>query len=411
MNVVDTNNNCGDVYDKEKLLEMKISIQQSIYRWKNQNQPKQVPQKKQSDAVLDLILNHLTPKEMLSASLVSTNFYEQLGKLDSVNDKIVIKCNSSSLNILTTSERQYSHLEITIRNAKWERASLERVIDRFSPFLKSLKIVKFGGFQNILNKPVPFPNLTELEVHVVGGRLSGAAWSETKSLKKLVVNGVAEDGLIQCLINNSHLEELIIYENSFISYFHKDISLSIQFSLKKLAIFDHFNLTELRLAGEFKAESWNKRMVKNLERFLATQGGTLRSLHLDSCETMHIGKFIVPSIEIIELNMLHGDVADLKVPAVNNVRVFISDDEDVFKIIELMKQFGGLQAVFIKSISIEMLLAMLSQPSYRLKRINYEKTHGRRELSHIDLLCKICIENALGINRTTKENFIKMYCN
>lgn len=264
------------------------------------------------------------------------------------------------------------------------------------------------SYNNIFNKPLSFPYLTKLEVHAVCGRISGCGWSEIKSLKKLIVNGVNEDGLMQCLMNNSQLEELIIYENSFISYFNKDISPSIQFSLKKLAIKDHY-LTELRLFGEFLAENWSKGMVKNFKRFLSTQR-TLKSLHLDSCRACDIGKFILPSIEILELNSLLGDVDELRVPAANNVRVFLSDDENVYKIIDLMKHFGRLELVFIKSLTIEMLITILRQTSFRLKRINYTSTYGKQDFSNIDLLCKICIENALGINQSSKENFIHLFC-
>lgn len=232
-------------------------------------------------------------------------------------------------------------------------------------------------------------------------------------MKKLIVNGVSEEGLIKCLINNSQLEELTIYENSFISYFHKDISQSIKFSLKKLSILDHYNLTDesnklLRLNGEFKAEPWNKRMVKHFQRFLSTQG-RLKSLHLHSCEASNFGKFILPSIEILEINTLLGDINDLRVPA-NNIRVFLSDDENAYKIIDLIKYFTGLEAIFIKSLSIEMLIVLLQQQE-RLKRFNYTSTFGNREMKNIDLLCKICIENALCINRSSKESFLEMYCN
>lgn len=214
---------------------------------------------------------------------------------------------------------------------------------------------------------------------------------------------------MKCLINNSQLEELTIYENSFISYFHKDISQSIKFSLKKLSVLDHYNLTELRLVGEFKAEPWNKRMVKNFRSFLLTQG-SLKSLYLDSCEVSNLGKFIMPSIELLEINMLHGDINDLRVPA-NNVRVFLSDNENAYKIIDLIKHFGALEAIFIKSLSIDMLIGLLQRQEYRLKRFNYTSTYGIQEMKNIDLLCKICIENALCINRSSKENFLEMYYN
>lgn len=137
--------NC-DVTDEEKLLEMKRKIQEAIYRWKNHSDVENSKKKEESDLVLDLVLNHLTPSELLTASLVnSNNWNKELGKCDNFNDKIVFKCNSSNLFALERTERHYSHLEITIKNSRWEIQSVERIIERFSPFLKTLKLIKFGG--------------------------------------------------------------------------------------------------------------------------------------------------------------------------------------------------------------------------------------------------------------------------
>lgn len=139
MHCVVDKSDCGKEYDEEKLLKIKQELQNVIYSWKIK------PKKYESDLVLDLIFNHFTPKELLTTSLVNTNFNNAIKESDSLYDKILFKGDSSNLDVLLNTDRQYSHLDLMIRNTPWEIFSVDLIVDRFSSLLKTLRVKKFGG--------------------------------------------------------------------------------------------------------------------------------------------------------------------------------------------------------------------------------------------------------------------------
>lgn len=95
--------------------------------------------------LLNLAFQHLTPKELLNYSLISKRWYYEIGKLKTFRDRVAIKCATENLDILEKSERYYRKIEITIGNTPWEIEDAEKILIKYSPHLKSFKLVKFGG--------------------------------------------------------------------------------------------------------------------------------------------------------------------------------------------------------------------------------------------------------------------------
>lgn len=242
---------------------------------------------------------------------------------------------------------------------------------------------------------MPFSSqLTSCELHAVSGRLSGGFLEHVKTLRKLTVNGLDPHGLVKCLTKNTYLEELTLYENSFISYFENDISPMIKFTLKKFALYDHLS-SGLHLDGEFEARRWTKRVLKNIVKFLKTQNN-LKSLHFDSCHILNVGNLIMPSVEILEINNLHGSAKELKIPPDNNVRVLMTN----FPSIDFMSKFPKLKAIFIKFLTSDIL---------SVERLNNHVLNIYFEEQEDDSL--EWVNASIIIEQSSKCEFKKLYCN
>lgn len=247
----------------------------------------------------------------------------------------------------------------------------------------------------MLNHPVPFSTqLTDVEIHVVGGRLKGGFLKYVNSLRKLSVNGLDPEGLVLCcLTNNSHLEELTLYETSFISYFEHDFSSIIKFKLKKFALFDHLS-TGLQLNGESKARLYTIEMLKNLIKFLRTQN-QLKSLHLDSFHAANLGKLIKSSIETLEINNLNGSAEELKITPNNNIRVLLTNSTSI----ELFSKFKKLEIIFVKVLTSDALFVRCQ--NNHVRNIFYEE----QEDNTFEW-----INEDLTIEQMSKNEFKKIYC-
>jgi hypothetical protein len=201
-------------------------------------------------------------------------------------------------------------------------------------------------------------------------------------------------GLLLILSNNNRLSELTLYESSFISYFENDISSAINFKLKKFALFDHIS-SGLKLKEEFEARKWTKQQLKNVLKFLRTQD--LRSFHLESCHAANLGKFIKPSVEILEVKNITGSEEELKIPD-NNVRVLLTN----FTSNQFFSKFPQLEVIFVKVLTREIFINFQND---RVKTINYEEKEEL--LEWIDG----AVAETVTIEEMSKNEFIKLNCN
>lgn len=123
---------------EKELTNIKQTIQQKIYMWKSR-----VKMENDENAILDLMLQHLTTEELINACLVSRVWNAKIGKTKTFKKRVVLKC--SEENLVQKPERNYGNLEIQIRNTQMEIRNAEELIKCQSSSLKSLKIIKFGG--------------------------------------------------------------------------------------------------------------------------------------------------------------------------------------------------------------------------------------------------------------------------
>lgn len=304
------------------------------------------------------IFQHLAVDEIKSAMCVSkfwnyklTNCEELMTKRFVLNVEVDSPnfCCSDLLSLLK-SRRIYPNVSISMDNNREITKIIEFVLKKFAPSITNLKIVKLGGYNSMLMKPLSFDKLTQLELSIVCGRLN-CPLEHICTLRKLTVNGLDPNALLSCLQHNPFLEELVLYENAFTSYFEQDISHELPFNLTKFGIFDHIN-TELVLDGEFPTETWDCKARINFLKFLKTQELSLTSLHMDSCFAEDLGKVVkmFPALECLELNKLIGDTSKLRLAENSSITTLIGTKFPDQLITAIVTSFKKLKSMFIDTL-------------------------------------------------------------
>ena len=102
--------------------------------------------------ILQHIYEQLSPKDLLNASLVSKNWYNLIGKLETFN-RLKLTYYTSDYDPKTDehflaikdSSRIYENIDITLWNHEKDIKIVEQIIFKYSTFIKCLKLTKFGG--------------------------------------------------------------------------------------------------------------------------------------------------------------------------------------------------------------------------------------------------------------------------
>lgn len=343
--------------------------------------------------VLSLVFQHLTWDEIKAAMNVSRNWHNRLANCEefmkrrfALNIEVERSRFDPSLLALFKSRRAYSNIQISMANNKEVEKVIDAILKKFAGSIVNLKIQKIGGYNSMLKKPLSFIKLESLELNVIGGRLS-CPLDHICTLKKLSVNGLDPKELLLCLQQNPCLEELVLYENAFISYFNEDIASELPFKLRKLAIFDHLN-TELVLDGEFPADEWDGIGRINFMKFLKAQGSDLKSLHMDLCFAEDLKRILkmLPALECLEVNRLTGDLSKLSLVTNFNVTTFIATKVSDQLLNVVCTSFRNLKSIFIENIKTQQFLYIIRN-AHRLNQFCYfwasktEKVNG----SFVDL--------------------------
>jgi CRISPR/Cas system CMR-associated protein Cmr1 (group 7 of RAMP superfamily) len=95
--------------------------------------------------LINLAFQHFKAKELIHNSLVSRKWYNTIGKLKTFRDRVAITCKNGGLELLERSERYYKKIDINVDNDLWHIQDAEKVILKYSPHLKKLRLVKIGG--------------------------------------------------------------------------------------------------------------------------------------------------------------------------------------------------------------------------------------------------------------------------
>lgn len=179
---------------------------------------------------LELILQHLTGREILDASKVSRNWYKKLGKSEMAMKKIQVKVvdGPKSWNkaiVILFSSRSYQNMLVNSQNKR-------QIIATYAPSLVQLTIKDY----DVLARDLEMPKLKKLMIdgNVIVDGLLGCA----KNLEELHVKSIrvpAIDFLIACLKKNNELKVLSLGSSPCV-IFREDLASAFKFHLRKLSV-------------------------------------------------------------------------------------------------------------------------------------------------------------------------------
>jgi hypothetical protein len=379
-----------------------------------------------SENVLDLVLQHLPYQDLKEASVVSKHWYMRIAKSENLMKKlklvINVYCNDDpeEFLLLLSSKRQYADVELVVNNDRQTMNFMEAICIKFSKSIENLKIIKYGGHLNFLKRELPFDKLTSIELFSVCSTLSTTFLGEVSTLKKIVIDGIEPNAVKKLLILNPDVEELILYENSFITYLNLDLS-SIYMNLKSFAIFDHFN-SGLKLPGEFEAVEWARTHRERLKSFLFHQSPTLTTLRLDKCYVGDFNSIIssLPNLKSLEVNKILGDANKIKFLPITSVKTFIAMSIDDVFLQKIVEHFEEISSIYIHHAKINQLLWLLRN-SMNVENCGYfwlsfNALAGERSINSLSDILGISIDvlagsstKAVKVYKSSKKNFIKEF--
>lgn len=303
------------------------------------------------------IIQHLNGDDIKAAFCVSNHWSKLLLRSEEIIKKLFLKIDlteeisyNDRLLSLFKSRRAYENVQISIGNIKEVEKKIDAILNKFACSIVSLKILKIGGFNSMMKQPLSFTKLQSLELHVVCGRLS-CDLQNVCTLKKLSVNGLSPEALMLCLKNNPELEELVLYENAFISYLNGFAELELPFKLTKLSILDHITHTK-HLEGEFPAQQWDS---KARMKFLMSQASSLNSLHMEKCFVTELNRIVkfLPVLECLEVNQLIGDPSKLNIKGIAKIRTLIATKISDDLLCAAVNSFEHLKTIFIENLKTD----------------------------------------------------------
>ncbi|KAL7027880.1 hypothetical protein ACKWTF_005630 [Chironomus riparius] len=146
--------------DEEDVMQAMTAVNDNIIdyshteNWKFDFNEKDVEKIKNDPfcSILEHIYKQLSPKDLLNASLVSKNWYNLIGKLNTFNRLKLTYFTSDYdpksdeyYSAIKNSSRIYENIDITLWNHEKDIKITEQIIFKYSAFLKCLKLIKFGG--------------------------------------------------------------------------------------------------------------------------------------------------------------------------------------------------------------------------------------------------------------------------
>lgn len=340
------------------------------------------------EEALPLIFQHLTETEVKIATNVSKLWHNKIIKCEELMKRhlklnIEVENSESCFRLLPLlkSQRAYSKLKIFTGNDREVVKIIDAILKKFAASIVNLEIHKIGGYNSMLKKPLSFSKLESLELNVICGRLF-CPFDHICTLKKLSINGLDPNELLPCLKQNPFLEKLVLYENSFISYFDHDLSSELPFKLRTLAVLDHIN-TDLIMYQEFPAALWDGKARVNFMKFLKSQRSNLTSLHMDLCFAEDLNRILkmLPALKSLEVNQLTGDLSKLSLDNYCNIATFIATKISDQLLTAVIASFSNMKSIFIENLRTHQFSNIIRN-AHNLENFCYfwasksEKVHG-----------------------------------
>lgn len=313
---------------------------------------------------------------------------------------------------LLHSHREYTDIKMTVNNDDETMMIMTCILFKFSKSIRKLMIVKYGGHLNFLTKPIAFDRLETIELYASCSTLSSEFIVNCENLKQITLDGFTEKSVKEILKKNQNIEELILYENSFITYLNLNLP-NIFMNLKTFGYLDHLN-SGFTLSGEFPSDEWTPTSRKMMMNFLMYQSPTLTTLRLDKVSVDDVSTIIesLPLLTNLEINSIFGDLKSLRIPVNKTIQVLQATKIHDLFLCEIVKAFKGLKTLFLNNVKTHQFI-MLWENCESLKDFSYfwassiDRING--PFVDLDKLSKNISRSydRFTIMKTTKKKFLE----
>lgn len=350
-------------------------------------------------------------------------WYRQISRTESALSKFKLKldcyCDGDMHEFfeLLQSDRDYTHVEMIVNNDDETMMVMASLLLKFAKSIRHLKLVKYGGHLNFLTKSIAFDKLETVELYASCSTMSTEFLSQCENLKKITLDGVSEKNLREILKKNPNVEELILYENAFITYLNLNLP-NIFMNLKTFGYLDHMS-SGFTMPGEFAGGDWTVSSREMMMKFLMYQSPTLQTLRLDKVYVDDLATILdsLPLLKNLEINQIVGNVSALRLPMNSSIEVFFAMKIHDLLLCEIVKNLKSLKSLFLHYVKSHQFV-FLWDNSVQLREFSYfwasssERINGPfieldrivRNISH-----DAETDETFKITRTTKKKFLKSH--
>lgn len=274
-------------------------------------------EKLETENISDLILQHLTPKEILQISGVSHRWWNVVSDSKSCYEKIVLTLDlqhmqSADAKLL----RKYRHVKIVTKKVTQIAAgTVFYAVPTIAPLLEisnSLRSLEIEAGLIFGFCAEEFSELAELKIHYLTNCLRINFKGKAPKLKSLVIEDTGENSQVACDFISSfvNLECLVLSKNLFTKLFEQENFVKLKLKLRKLKLTNKRNL---------KTES-----SKNFSKFLSSQAETLKEVEFEDMLHSTLVNAVVNNTRIERLTVDYIDEpAELSADLNEHVRTLI----------------------------------------------------------------------------------------
>lgn len=312
----------------------------------------------------DLIYQHLDGKDILNASQVSSLWYESTSFSKASMALIELKIPPPSENltkhfdVIDTSYKLFQNLSFSCNYDANLILKCFELLSKYSNIIVSIEAIDME-MDNI--QPIELPHLRALTLRGEKSHLANDLYNmllcASVCLYSLKINIHVNEQVFQCLKNNINLTELEINQQTIDALFAEDLTIKVQFKLKKLRA----NIQQMPADVEL-----------NFITFLQSQASTLESIHLGRAPA-NVFPIIfnqMPRLKKLYFETIFGSLEHLKFQENTAIETLeIRHEYMMERIRPIMDACPHIQQLYVDRIS-QNLLEFLSKLT-RLKRVNY----------------------------------------
>lgn len=314
----------------------------------------------------DLIFQHLNGNDILNTSIVSSQWYTATSTSKAAMLQIQLKIIQPIQHVKTMFDvinNSFKQFQNVIFSCNYDETLINYC---FKILCKNAKvIVNVEAIDMVLNndliQTIKLPHLRALSLRSFKPNHENELYSmflaASTCLYSLKLDIHIDDKVIQCLMHNNNLTELEISQQTIEALFKKDITINVNFKLKKLRA----NINEM-----------NQNVEVNFIKFLQSQASTLESLHLARVPAK-VFPIIFNQMQLLQtfyFQSFTGSLTDLDIHKNTCIAILeIRHEYMLERIKPLIDATPNVQLLFVERIS-QHLLELLSKMK-KLKRVNY----------------------------------------